>query len=157
MADSPDLLEGITRDIYGMPAFVSLEVPDVRAAAQWFTGALDFVELFAMPPGEDPALLHLRRWRYQDILLRRGDHDATIGPGIQLSIAATFEELDGLAARARAFGAARVHGPEDTPWNTRDLRLTSPQGLQIALTARRPERLQDPGFTAQMNRWAQEQ
>lgn len=157
MTNSPDLLEGITRDIYGMPAFVSIDVPDVRTAARWFVGALDFIELFAMPPGDDPALIHLRRWRYQDILLRRSDDHATIGSGIQLSIAATYDELDGLAARARAFGATIVHGPEDTPWNTRDLRLTSPQGLQMVLTARRPESLQDARFTAQMNRWSHEQ
>ena len=154
MTNSPALIEGITRDIYGIPAFVSLDVPDVRDAARWFVGALDFIELFAMPPGDDPTLIHLRRWRYQDILLRRSDTDATIGPGIQLSIAATYEELDDLATRARTFGATTVLGPEDTPWNTRDLTLTSPQGLQIVLTARRPEPLRDAEFTAKMNRWS---
>ena len=157
MTTSPDLLEGISRDIYGMPSFVSLDVPDVRDAARWFVGALDFIELFAMPPGDEPSLIHLRRWRYQDLLLRSGDHYATVGPGITLTIAATYEELDGLGARARAFEATAVHGPEDTTWNTRDLRLTSPQGLQIVYTARRPERLQDAEFTAKMNRWSQEQ
>jgi len=157
MTNSPDLVEGITRDIYGMPAFISLDVQDVRAAARWFVGALDFIELFAMPPGDDPMLIHLRRWRYQDVLLRRSDDDASVGPGIQLSIAADYEELDDLAARARSFGASAVHGPEDTPWNTRDLAVTSPQGLRIVLTARRPEPLQDSDFTAKMNRWSQEQ
>ena len=140
-----------------MPAFVSLDVQDVRAAARWFVGALDFIELFAMPPGDDPTLVHLRRWRYQDVLLRRSDHDAAVGSGIQLSFAATYDELDHLAARARAFGVAAVDGPEDTPWNTRDLALTSPQGLRIVFTARRPEPLRDAEFTATMNRWSQEQ
>ncbi|WP_106814797.1 VOC family protein [Microbacterium timonense] len=156
MTDSAELQTGITRDIYGMPAFVSLEVADVRAAAAWFTGALDFIELFAMPPGDDPVLIHLRRWRYQDILLRRGDATAEVGRGIQLSLAAAFEELDGLAERARAFDGA-VQGPLDTPWNTRDLALTSPQGLSIVLTARRPQPLRDAAFTADMNRWSREQ
>lgn len=157
MTNSPDLLEGVTRDIYGMPAFVSLDVRDVRAAAEWFTGALDFIELFAMPPGDHPALLHLRRWRYQDILLRRSEVDAHVGDGIQLSFSATYHELDGLAARARAYGQSDVDGPTDTPWNTRDLTLVSPQGLRIVLTARRPAPLQDATFTANMERWSTEQ
>lgn len=50
MTNPPDLQSGVTRDIYGMPTFISLAVSDVRAAAVWFTEALDFVELFAMPP-----------------------------------------------------------------------------------------------------------
>lgn len=157
MTASPELETGITRDIYGMPAFVSLEVSDVRAAAAWFTGALDFIELFAMPPGDQPMLLHLRRWRYQDILLRRSEADAAVGRGLQLSFAATYEELDGLADRARSFGGTDVEGPFDTHWNTRDLVLTSPQGLRIVLTARRPEPLRDAAFTADMQRWSREQ
>lgn len=157
MTTSPDLREGISRDIYGMPAFVSLDVPNVRDAARWFVGALDFIELFAMPPGDDPAVIHLRRWRYQDILLRRGDHETTVGRSISLSIAATYEELDGLAARARAFDPAAEQSLEDTLWNTRDLRVISPQGLWLVFTARRPEGLRDAEFTANMTRWSQEQ
>jgi uncharacterized glyoxalase superfamily protein PhnB len=157
MTETPELLTGVTRDIYGMPSFVSLDVHDVRVAAEWFTGALDFVELFAMPPGDNPALIHLRRWKYQDVLLRHSEESADVGRGVQLSIAATYEELDGLAARARAFGQTGLVGPIDTPWNTRDLAVTSPQGLRIVLTARRPEPLRDAAFTADMNRWSQEQ
>ena len=156
MTVSPELETGITRDIYGMPAFVSLEVADVRAAAAWFTGALDFVELFAMPPGDRPMLIHLRRWRYQDILLRQGEGDAVVGHGVQVSFAATYEELDGLAQRARAFGAD-VEDPVDTAWNTRDLTLTRPLGLRIVLPAGRPAALRDAAFTADMDRWSREQ
>lgn len=157
MTNSPDLLEGITQDIYGMPAFISLDVRDLRAAAEWFTGALDFIELFAMPPGDDPVLIHLRRWRYQDILLRRAESNAEVGSGIQLSIAATYDQLDELAARAEAFGDGLVEGPADTLWNSRDLTLTSPQGMRIVLTARRPEPLRDASFTASMSRWSRDQ
>lgn len=157
MTTSPELETGITRDIYGMPAFVSLDVSDVRAAAAWFTGALDFIELFAMPPGDQPTLLHLRRWRYQDVLLRQSPQAAQVGRGLQLSFAATYEELDELADRARSFGSTAVEGPFDTHWNTRDLALTSPQGLRIVLTARRPEPLRDAEFTADMERWTHEQ
>ena len=156
MNTSPELQTGITRDIYGMPAFVTLVVDDVRATAAWFTTALDFIELFAMPPGDDPALIHLRRWRYQDLLVRRGEDAAAVSGGIQLSFAADYDELEALAAKARGRGA-EVEGPADTPWNTRDLTVVSPQGLRIVFTARRPEMLRDAAFTADMERWNAEQ
>jgi hypothetical protein len=159
MTNSPELQTGITRDIYGMPAFTKLAVADLFATVAWFTGALDFTELFTMPsPSGDPALVHLRRWRYQDILVVPAGPDVyPIGPGIQVTFAAEFAELDALAARARAFGDGAVDGPADTRWNTRDLTVTSPDGLVVVFTARRPEPLRDGEFSADMQRWAQEQ
>lgn len=156
MTNLSDLQTGITRDIYGMPAFATLAVTDLAATVAWFTEALDFIELFAMPP-DNPVLVHLRRWRYQDILVRRADETQPIGPGLRLSFAAAFEELDGLATRAGAYGRVVVEGPADTAWNTRDLTVTSPDGLVVVFTARRPEPLRDAQFTADMERWAQEQ
>ena len=59
----------IDREIYAMPAFVSLPTSDMAAARSWYR-ALGFVELAVMPPdGNDPQLVHLRRYRYQDLLL----------------------------------------------------------------------------------------
>jgi hypothetical protein len=158
MTNSPELQTGITRDIYGMPAFVKLAVADLAATVAWFTGALDFIELFTMPGPRGPALVHLRRWRYQDILVVPAEGEApAIGPGLQLTFAAQFEELDALAARARAYGGGVVTGPVDTPWNTRDLTVTSPDGLAVVFTARRPEPLRDQQFSADMERWSREQ
>jgi uncharacterized glyoxalase superfamily protein PhnB len=157
MNTSTELQTGVTRDIYGMPAFVTLVAPDVRAAAAWFTRSLDFIELFAMPPSDDPVLIHLRRWRYQDILIRRGESPDDIGVGIQLSLAADYNELDALAARAARAGDAHVEGPMDTDWNTRDLAVTTPEGLRLVFTARRPEMLRDRTFSANMEQWNAEQ
>lgn len=154
--NTTELQTGVTRDIYGMPAFVTLIAPDVRAAAAWFTRSLEFIELFAMPPGNDPMLIHLRRWRYQDILIRRGEAPDDIGGGIQLSLAADYEELDALAAKV-GVGGAHVEGPTDTSWNTRDLTVTTPEGLRLVFTARRPEMLRDQTFSANMEQWNAEQ
>jgi catechol 2,3-dioxygenase-like lactoylglutathione lyase family enzyme len=154
----PELATGITRDIYPMPAFVKLAVADLDATVAWFTEALDFINLFAMPGPNGPALVHLRRWRYQDVLVVPAEGEAPlIAPGLQLTFAARFEEVDALAARARAYGQGSVDGPVDTPWNTRDLTVTSPDGLVVVFTARRPEPLRDPRFTADMERWSREQ
>lgn len=157
MTNSPELQAGITRDIYGMPAFTKIAVADLAATVTWFTDALDFIDLFTMPGPNGPALVHLRRWRYQDVLVVPAQGPvAPIGPGLQLTFAAEFEELESLAARARATGAV-TDGPADTPWNSRDLTLTSPDGLVVVFTARRPEPLRDAQFSADMERWAREQ
>jgi catechol 2,3-dioxygenase-like lactoylglutathione lyase family enzyme len=132
----PALDVGITRDIYPMPAFVTIEVSDLERTVDWYVNALDFVELFRMPgPGGSPSLVHLRRWRHQDILVRAGE--AGLGAGIVVSVAALAEDLPALAARARAHGGGSVDGPVDTPWNSRDLRVTDPDGYRLVYTARR--------------------
>ena len=60
----------IDRGIYVMPQFVTFEVSDMAAARRWYANGLGFVELAVLPgPAGDPALVHLRRFRYQDILL----------------------------------------------------------------------------------------
>ena len=102
-----------------------------------------------------PTLVHLRRWRYQDILLVPGE--AEPGRGSTLSISALAEELPALAERARAHGGGTVEGPLDTPWNSRDLRVTDPDGYRLVYTARRPEGERDPVFEEMIRREAQDQ
>jgi uncharacterized glyoxalase superfamily protein PhnB len=146
----------ITKDIYPMPAFVTLEVPDVVRTVDWYVNALDFIALFTMPgPDGGPSLVHLRRWRYQDILVRPGQSGP--GSGSTLSITALVEELPALADRVRTHGAGSVEGPLDTPWNTRDLRLTDPDGYRLVYTARRPEGERDEAFGARIQQLAREQ
>ena len=144
-----DLQTGITRDIYPMPAFVTLTVADVRRTVDWYVEALGFVPLFTMPgPDGEPALVHLRRWRYQDLLVRPGTPQPATGAVV--SVSALAEELDGIAERARAqatrTGAGSVEGPVETPWNTVDVRTTDPDGYPLVFTARRPEGRRDAAF-----------
>ena len=149
---------GITRDIYPMPSFVTLEVADLDRTVDWYVKGLDFIALFAMPsPDGSPALVHLRRWRYQDILVRRGDGTAGPGSGWSFSIGAHAEELAVLVERARAHGGGTVEGPLDTPWNTRDVRVVDPDGYRLVYTARRPAGESDAQFTAMMHREAARQ
>jgi len=141
----------ITRDIYGMPVFVTLTVADLDRAVDWYVNGLDFISLFAIPgPDGRPALVHLRRWRYQDILLREGA--VPVGGEWTISIMATIEQLPAIAERARAHGGGIVEGPADTPWNTRDLLLIDPDGYTVVYTAPRPEGERDARFSAMMAR-----
>jgi catechol 2,3-dioxygenase-like lactoylglutathione lyase family enzyme len=137
----------VTRDIYPMPAFVTLVVEDVERTVDWYVNGLDFVVLFTLPaPDGSPALVHLRRWRYQDILVRPGTGKPA--GDWTLSVMALAEQLDALAERARAHGHGSVDGPLDTAWNTRDLRVTDPDGHTVVYTARRPEGERDERFAA---------
>ena len=154
----------ISRAIYGMPMFATLQARDLAATVSWYTDGLGFINLFTMPgPDGAPLLVHLRRWQFQDLLVRPARGPATPGdrpargpatPGstCQLSFAAVYGELDALAERARAHAAGRVDGPADTPWNTRDLTATDPDGQVVVFTAARPPELADPAFTDRMRR-----
>jgi len=55
-------------DFYPMPMFINLEVADLPASVDWYQRALGFRVVFEGPPGEPP-MAHLRRDRYQDLLL----------------------------------------------------------------------------------------
>jgi catechol 2,3-dioxygenase-like lactoylglutathione lyase family enzyme len=133
-----------------MPAFVTFAVADVERTVDFYVNALDFVELFRMP-----GLVHLRRWRYQDILVRPGECDP--GKGWAVSIAALAEDLPALVEKARAHGGGSVSDPTDTPWNTRDVNVTDPDGYRLVYTARRPEGERDEAFGARIVALAREQ
>jgi catechol 2,3-dioxygenase-like lactoylglutathione lyase family enzyme len=145
-----DLDTGVTRDIYPMAAFVTFAVADIERTVDFYVNALDFVELFRMP-----GLVHLRRWRYQDILVRPGECDP--GRGWAVSIAAIAEDLPALVEKARAHGGGSVSDPTDTRWNTRDVNVTDPDGYRLVYTARRPEGERDEAFSAQIVELAREQ
>lgn len=148
----------ITRDIYGMPAFATLLVADVDATVSWYTDGLGFINLFTLPgPEGTPALVHLRRWQFQDLLVRPSASPVTAGSGLTVSFAAVYDEVEQLAERARAHGAGSVEGPVDSPWNTRDLTTTDPDGNVVIFTAGRPSELTDAAFSEQMGEWNAEQ
>ena len=136
-------------EVYPMPMFATLSVADVAAVAQWYGDALGFRTMFAGPAiGGQPAMVHLRRNKYQDLLLvpSRTGMSAAAPPSLTLSFSA--DEVDNLATLARAVpavGASAVPDPVNTPWNTRDLRVTDPAGHVLIFTARQanpdPEQL----------------
>jgi catechol 2,3-dioxygenase-like lactoylglutathione lyase family enzyme len=132
---------GLDREIYQMPMFVTLPVRDLASSAAWYE-AVGFTVLATMPgPGGTAGLVHLRRMRYQDLLLVAGEPI----PGPRITFAAGEDDLDARAERLdRAMGSTGpdadtrgVNGPVDTPWFTRDLIVTDPDGYMIVLTTPR--------------------
>jgi len=149
----------IDRSIYVMPAFATFAVRDLDASTRWYTDGLGFIVLATMPgpggaalraQGPPPlGLVHLRRWRYQDILLVPG----RVGPGgPRITFAAGDDDLAAIAARLRAIGAGTVEGPTATPWHTRDLVATDADGHVVVLTAFDRARPDDPAFSESVRR-----
>jgi catechol 2,3-dioxygenase-like lactoylglutathione lyase family enzyme len=142
--EPPRLGEFGGHEIYPMPMFVTFSVADVAALASWYERALGFAVVFEAPgPGGRPSLVHLRRRKYQDVLitpLPSGSTSTEPSPALTVSFSADGE-IDALAERARtaaSVGRSAIVGPIDTPWNTRDLRVTDPAGHRLVFTGRNP-------------------
>jgi catechol 2,3-dioxygenase-like lactoylglutathione lyase family enzyme len=142
----------IDRSIYVMPAFATHRVGDLEASRRWYVEGLGFEALAELPgPSGGIALIHLRRWRYQDLLLVPGRApDSPPAQGVRLTFSAHGSNLDELAEQARAVGGGTVEGPSPTPWNTRDLLARDPDGYEVVLTDVLPAELRDPEFAQRM-------
>ncbi|GAA4874650.1 VOC family protein [Saccharopolyspora cebuensis] len=126
----------IDRTIYPMPMFATFAVADL-AVAETFYHALGFLSLATVPDADGTtAVVHLRRLKYQDVLLVPGQ---PVRGSTTVSFAAHGEDLARLAREIRAVAppTARVEGPVDTPWFTSDLRVEDPDGNLVVLTAQR--------------------
>ncbi|MGW8532034.1 MULTISPECIES: VOC family protein [Nocardiopsidaceae] len=132
----------IDRTIYPMPMFVTFQVADI-AAAESFYHSVGFISLAVLgAPDGPPAVVHLRRMKYQDILLVPGEPERG---STTASFSAGGQDLTALAEALRADlppGAA-VEGPSDTPWFTSDLTVEDPDGNRVILTAYREAEADD--------------
>ena len=129
-AAPPKLGEYNGFEIYPMPFFVTLTTRDPLALCAWYEAALGFGVMLRGP------LVHLRRRKYQDVLIAPGEPTVG-GPSLRLD---ADGEIDALAQQARSIaqrGASAVEGPTDTPWNTRELHVTDPDGYRLVFSARR--------------------
>lgn len=120
------------KDIYPMPMFLTFEVTDLDEAQRYYTEVLGFRTFYTIPaPDGSPAVHHMRRNRYQDILLVKGDKP---GVSISFNVEAETEQLDGIAERARQSGIGEVDGPAERPWTSIDVRIDYPAGYQLVFT-----------------------
>src|SRR5215831_14972122 len=102
-AEPPTLGEFKGHEIYPMPMFAKIAVTDVASVAGWYGQALGFAVIFQMPgPDGKPVLVHLRRKKYQDLLLvpsRTGSSSSSSTLSLNFS---ADDEVDTLAERARS-------------------------------------------------------
>lgn len=119
-------------EFYPMPMFVTLEVRDLSMSAEWYQRALGFRVVYSGPPGAF-TLIHLRRERYQDILLvpNQGNRRSQRGTGVTIQLQAGGVGVEEIARQARAAGAVDVEGPVERPWNVQDVTLYDPDGYRL--------------------------
>ena len=119
-----------------MPMFVRLSVRDVAATAQWFADALGFRSVYSMPGTDGSQVMnHIRLGRYQDLMLvaqAQKRNAATTGDGVVLYFT-TNAGVERLAQQARSAGTS-VEGPTETPWNTREVTFTAPDGYVLTFS-----------------------
>lgn len=137
-AEPPALGEYEGFVIYPMPVFARIVATDPARTLEFFTGVLDFDVMFRGPEiGGLTTLVHVRRRRYQDVLIVPARGPVRAGDGLVVTFgAADADDIDALAERIRVARPSSLEGPEDTPWNTRDLTVTDPDGHRITFTAR---------------------
>ena len=127
-------------EFYPMPLFVQLEVSDVVEVARWYKEALGFRSVFDGPVGPDgkPFIVHLRKDRYQDLLLVPVGPGQVVQPSPTLSI--NFNPGDVTVAElfqsAQKAGTTRIEGPVERPWNVRELTVYDPDGNIIKFSER---------------------
>ncbi|GAA4420597.1 hypothetical protein GCM10023148_20550 [Actinokineospora soli] len=123
-----------------MPNFAVLLVSDLEKSLEWYIEGLGFwIEKTLTGPDGLPAVIHLRRAQYRDILLRpaREALEGPLGKGIRLSFTLNSEDeasMREIAARTAKYTQGSVEGPLATPWNTVDVVGTDPDGYVIVLT-----------------------
>ncbi|MFC0110187.1 VOC family protein [Kibdelosporangium aridum] len=122
------------RGIYGMPAFATIPTSDLAESVDFWTRGLGFFELFSIPG----TLVHLRRWAFQDVLLVSAASVAQEAPAMSFSFACVLSQVDSLVEACRALRPNSVDGPRDTPWNTRDVAVITPENARIVFTAAKP-------------------
>lgn len=143
MSHTPDEPQSLGQynghEIYPMPFFATLAVDDPAALARWYVAALGFGVVFEVP-GQ---LVHVRRRKYQDVLIVPAGPAGPAGaagaggPGLSFDASGEVDDLARRAAAVPPLGASVVASPVDTPWNTRDLRITDPAGNKLVFTSPR--------------------
>lgn len=153
-------MSGNEHEIYPMPMFPRLTVSDVAASTEWYE-ALGFDAIYSMPV---MAHVRYRKYADVMLAADgmagtddaddeggddgRGDDGAaseedaddaaaakrTRGDGVSIYVTVQGESVDDVAERAREFGAEIAAGPENTPWNTREVTILDPDGYELVFS-----------------------
>jgi catechol 2,3-dioxygenase-like lactoylglutathione lyase family enzyme len=132
---------GISRQIYGMPTYLSVPTGDLAASTDFWVRGLGFVELFAVP-GQ---VVHLRRWAFQDVLLVPGEPAAVPSAG-RIGFSCVLGEIGPTRDRCEQLAPGCTSGPDEKPWNCVELTVVTPERQRVVLTAAHP--LDPAGATA---------
>ena len=124
------------RGIYSMPMFMTLESGSLEESEEFWTKGLGFISLYAMPG----VLIHLRRWAFQDVLIRKSDSNpgnsqTTIQSTVGLSLAVTENQITAMVEACEKLRPGSTSAPVRMPWNSIEARIQTPENLALTLTA----------------------
>ncbi|MSD91257.1 VOC family protein [Bifidobacterium asteroides] len=124
------------RGVYLMPMFMCLYSHDLEESEVFWTQGLGFINLYTMPG----VMIHLRRWTFQDVLLRKsgpnaGSPDADMESIGSLSVAVTEKQICKIVDACERLRPGSTSAPSRKPWNSLEARIHTPEGLILILTA----------------------
>ena len=124
------------RGIYLMPMFMCLYSHDLEESEVFWTQGLGFINLYTMPG----MMIHLRRWAFQDVLIRKsgsntGDSDTDMESIGSLSVAVTEKQISKIVDACERLRPGSTSAPLRKPWNSLEARIHTPEGLILILTA----------------------
>lgn len=142
--DPPHLADHAGYPVYPMPVFVSVAAADVTRTSAWFRDVLGFGVMFVAPGSGGPSMVHLRRAKFQDVMVAPAIGEVTPGSSISVTFqAGEAGDVDALAYRISSLDPDALEGPRDTPWNTRELTVTDPDGNRFTFTGRGTQSTED--------------
>lgn len=123
----------IYREIYVMPMFTQSPTADLDASRDFWLDGLGFIDLFSIPG----AVTHLRRWAFQDVLLVPGEQPAE-APALNVYFACVLDQIEEIRQRCEKLVPGCTDGPRETPWNSIELTVITPENTRVVMTAARP-------------------
>jgi hypothetical protein len=123
----------VYREFYGMPMFTRSPTADLEASRDFWVRGLGFIDLFTIP-GQ---ITHLRRWAFQDALLVPGEPPAE-GPAVEVYFPCVPSQIEEIRERCERLAPGCTEGPRETPWNSTELTVVTPERTRVVMTAARP-------------------
>ena len=124
-------------DAYVMPSFPVLAVEDLDGCIEWYQKVLGFRRVFTYRSADgNPEMVHLRWCRYADVLLVRGHTRQGVPRGVGVTLYFNVDmERSGIDEFARRVATADrdvcICGPDETPWNSREVTIRDPNGYVL--------------------------
>lgn len=121
------------REFYGMPMFPKCPTADMEGSRAFWTEGLGFIDLFTVPGN----VTHLRRWAFQDVLLVPGTPPAE-PPPMSVYVTCVLGQIEEVRERCERLAPGCTEGPSETPWNSTELTVITPERTRVVMTAARP-------------------
>ena len=124
------------RGIYLMPMFMCLYSHNLGESEAFWTQGLGFINLYTMPG----MMIHLRRWAFQDVLIRKSgsntrSSDTDMESIGSLSVAVAEKQIGKIVDACERLRPGSTSAPIGKPWNSLEARIHTPEGLVLTLTA----------------------